>query len=144
MIGDAGVRASSSGLLDVHDETSGVRDGRRTNWRSFRIVFKFEELVFQLEVEELLVLLKEEQGSLGRGRLLRWGRITFCGLPVCPQSGGRDVGFAARPTDERTLIVVKSFVQLQMDKLSEALGTLLASKRLFSLVQSHVRLQIGS
>ena len=58
------------------------------------------------------------------------------------ETRGGNVRFVATSTDEWSLVVVQSLVQFQMNKLSEAQRTLLASKRFFTFVQSHVGLQV--
>ena len=96
-----------------------------------------------VEVEEILiVLLEEKQRALSSDGFLRGGRLALCCFPVSSQPGGRNVGLATGPTDERSLVVVEAFVKLQVDKLCKAERTFLTGEWFLSFVKSHVRLQV--
>ena len=95
------------------------------------------------EVEEgLIVLLEKKERALSSDGFLRWCRLTLCCFPVSSQSRGGDVGLATGPTDKRSLVVVESFVKLQVDKLGKAERTFLTGEWFLSFVKSHVRLQV--
>lgn len=103
----------------------------------------FKHLVVQFEVQKVrILLLEEEEGALGGDGLLGGRGLALGCLPVGAEARGRDVGLAARAADERTLVVVKSLVQLEVDKLGEAQRTLLTCKRFLPLVKAHVSFQI--
>ena len=59
------------------------------------------------------------------------------------QSGAGDVSFLTTLTHVRSLVVVESLVQPQVDGLGELLGAFITGVRLFSQVKSHVSLEIG-
>ena len=97
-----------------------------------------------VEVEEsLIVLLQKEERSLSSDGFLGRGGLALGGLPVSSQPRGGDVGLAAGPADERSLVVVEAFVKLQVDKLGKAQRTFLTGEWFLSFVKSHVRLQVG-
>ena len=106
-------------------------------------IFKFEKLIFQLKVEELVILLHKEQRAFGCGCFFCRSWVTFGGFPVCSQSRCRNIRFATRTTNEGSFIVVESLVKLQVDKLCKTKGTFFTGKGLLSLVQTHVCLKIG-
>ena len=114
----------------------------------FPTVLVFVELtttttLLVVEVEEILiVLLEQEKRALSSDGFLRGGRLALCCLPVSSEPGGRDVGLATGPTDERSLVVVEAFVKLQVDKLGKAERTFLTGEWFLSFVKSHVRLQV--
>lgn len=105
-------------------------------------------LIFEhgvVEVDKvLIILLEQEERSLGCDGLLGWRRLAFGGFPVGPQTRGGNVGFVATSADEWPLIVMQPLVKLQVNKLCEAQRTLFTGKRFFPFVQSHVCLQVRS
>ena len=102
-----------------------------------------ELIVVQFKVEEVgIILLEEKQRAFSSDGLLCGCWLTLGGLPVSSQPRGRDVGLATGPADERSLVIVETFVQLQVDKLGKAERTFFTSERFFSFVKSHVSLQV--
>ena len=59
------------------------------------------------------------------------------------QSRRRDVRLLTSVAHERPLVRVKAFVQLEVDKLGELEGALLADVRFDSVVEPHVSFKIG-
>ena len=103
----------------------------------------FKHLVVQFEVQKVrILLLQKEEGALGRDGLLGRGRLALGGLPVGAKARGGDVRLGAGAADEGTFVVVKSLVQLKVDKLGEAQRALFTRKRFLPLVKSHVSFQI--
>ena len=62
---------------------------------------------------------------------------------MCSQTGSADVRLATSGTRERSLVVVKTVVQLQVNELCEAGLAFVALVGLRTRVQAQVGLQVG-
>ena len=62
---------------------------------------------------------------------------------MSPQPRAGDVGLLTPLTHVRSLIVMESLVESQVNELRETLIAFITGVRLLTLVKSHVRLKIG-
>jgi len=131
-----------SGILSVHHQRSGIREGWRFSYPWLCLLLRLLHLEIGNHVNSRFRVLQEKERLLRCERLFSRCGDAGSGLPMCAQTRGGNVRFATGGTNKRTLIIVQSFVQFQVDILCETCRTLIAAVRFLATVQSHVCLQI--